>query len=351
MKKKSKWQQIISLLAVSVIGVFVLISISSTTRADNDKRPVTPITLATFPGEPFFLEHIALKNGIYSKNGLDVTTLTPQGGAQAIQFLAAGAINGWEANPVVALPAIDQGRPLVLAGMLDGWITFAVQMRDDGSLPSEEASFQEVMSALKGKTIGVSGIGAVTDIALGAALKLAGLPADSVTIVAIGTAQSAAGQLKAKRLDGYVTFANVEAGVLKAEAGTFEYFNFTRDERSPAQLRAMGSLAMLTSMDYFQNNPSALPAWIDSLKDALDWARENPDEAGLILSESSYGGKYLEECRQAVHILLDSTAGKELTMKVNRSNIESLVSLMLETGSIKNPKNYEDIVLPFAREN
>lgn len=310
----------------------------------------TKFALATFQGESYILDAIAVKNGIFAKNGLDVTALTPQSGAQAIQFIVGGAINGWSTNPTLPLPAVAQGKDLVIVGMLSNWITFAVQMRRDISLPPATAPFKERMEALRGKTLGVTGVGAVTYIALMAALELAGMPKDSVIVVGVGSAQNAAGQIGAKRLDGYVSFSNADAGVLAQEGGTAEYMNFLTNDNIPNKLKSLGTYAMVTSRDYYESHQDAIAAWVKSLGDALTWLRANPGEGAKLLSETSYGGKFEGVCTQAVKDVLASSKNESTALKVSKDGLNGVIELMAQTGQTSGkPITYDQLVPPSAR--
>lgn len=309
----------------------------------------TKFVLATFQGESYILDAIAIRNGIFAKNGLDVTTLTPQSGAQAIQFIVGGSINGWSTNPTLPLPAVSQGKDLVIVGMLSNWITFAVEMRRDISLPPATAPFKERMEALRGKTLGVSGIGAVTYIALMAALDLADMPRDSVHVVGVGSALNAAGQIKAKRLDGYVSFSNADAGVLGQEGGTLEYMNFLTNDNIPNNLRSLGTFAMVTSRDYYESHQDVIAAWVKSLGDALTWLRKNPEGGAKLLNETSYGGKYLSVCTQAVKDVLGTSKNESTSFKVSRNDLNGVIELMAKTGQTSGkPITYNQLVPPSA---
>jgi ABC-type nitrate/sulfonate/bicarbonate transport system substrate-binding protein len=311
----------------------------------------TKFALATFQGESYILDAIATKNGIFAKNGLEVMALTPQSGAQAIQFIVGGSINGWSTNPTLPLPAVAQGKDLVIVGMLSNWITFAVQMRSDLPLPPPGAPFKTRMEALRGKTLGVTGVGAVTYIALMAALQLADMPKDAVTVVGVGSAQNAVGQVKAKRLDGYVSFSNADAGVLAQEGGTVEYINFLTSPGIPNNLRALGTYAMVTSRDYYESHPDVIAAWVKSLGEALAWLRDNPGEGAKILSESSYGGKFESVCTQAVKQVLASSKNETTALKVSKEALSEVLQLMAQTGQAPGKQiTYDELVPRSARE-
>ena len=339
----------------SALWFFAIVLAALVTAAAAYSKPTaaapTKFALATFQGESYILDAIATKKGIFAKNGLDVTTLTPQSGAQAIQFIVGGSINGWSTNPTLPLPAVAQGKDLVIVGMLSNWITFAVQMRSDIAMPPATAPFKTRIEALRGKTLGVTGVGAVTYIALMAALQLADMPKDSVTVVGVGSAQNAVGQVKAKRLDGYVSFSNADAGVLAQEGGTVEYINFLTSADIPSNLRALGTYAMVTSRDYYESHQDAIAAWVRSLGEALTWLRDNPSEGAKILSESSYGGKFESVCAQAVKEVLASSKHESTSLKVSRDGLNAVIQLMAKTGQTTGKQiTYDELVPPSARE-
>ena len=102
-------------------------------------------------------------------------------------------------------------------------MAYTIMVAKTGDWPPEGSSFTDRIKALKGKRIGVSGIGAGTDHALILMLKSVGLSEKDVTRIGIGEQQAAIGQLSAGAIDAFVSFSLSGNAIIEQQTGARRY--------------------------------------------------------------------------------------------------------------------------------
>ncbi|MGB9033688.1 MAG: ABC transporter substrate-binding protein, partial [Paeniglutamicibacter sp.] len=179
--------------------------------------------VASFPGDAYFLDTVNLANMDYAKHSLEVPKLlTPQSGVQAFQLLVAGAVDGYAADTGLLMAThanSSKGKRPVLVGFRTLETTYGIVGSPDVSWPAADAGFEEKMRSLKGKKIGVTAVGAGGDLQLRLALELAGMKAGDVTVLAVGPTVQAIPNIKAKRIDAYVSVQWTSTRLIAKEAG------------------------------------------------------------------------------------------------------------------------------------
>jgi len=320
---------------------------------------LSPITIATFTGEVYGLDVIADRQGFFKQHGLDAKFLSPpSGGAAAAQFLVGGSIAGWSTNPEILLLAAAKGEDIRFAGMLNDWIPYAIQVPQNSPLAKiatdPHASFGDKLQALKGKTLGLTGIGSLVYLALQAGLQLAGVPLDAVHIVAVGPPQSGIAQLSSGRLDGYVTYSQADAGVMAIEAHTVQYVNLT-GPGAPQQVNSLSTFAMGTSAQYATQHPDDIKGWLAALIDAFNWEKANPAAAAQIISDVDYGGRYVSVIASSIQHAVATAPQQDARFRVSPRLLNDEISLLETLGILKRDDvvryhiNYQTLVLPYAQ--
>ncbi len=311
----------------------------------------TPFVIAVFQSEGYLPDFIVKEKGFGKKYGLDVSFVTPSNGPAAAQLLLAGAVQGWSTDPLIILTANSKGYDINIAGISAPSFTYAIMAAATPAWPAATAPTLEKVKALKGKRIGVSGIGAGTDNALLMLLKSAGLSGQDVTRVAIGQQQAAIGQLSAGRIDAFVSFSLAGNEVIKRETGAIEYITtFAPDV--PDSVKRIPHLAFAVSRDYATKNPDAVKGWLNAERDAIAWMRENQDEAASILNKYVFKDQNLELARKIIPKALDSFFKSTRTdLKMPKSAFDLVLVEGRTVEAFKDTKEptYQAAVLPFAQ--
>ncbi|MHB1786534.1 MAG: ABC transporter substrate-binding protein, partial [Acidimicrobiales bacterium] len=262
-------------------------------------------------------------------------------------------VQGWVTDPLIVLTAASKGQDIKMAGLEVPNLQYWLLVSKNGNWPSNSASFQEKMAALKGKTIGVSGIGAGTDHALLAGLNEAGVPLNAVTRVGIGQQTAAIGQLQAGRIDGFVSFSLAGNLLIEQQTGARLYVSFG-DQGVPASVRNIPDGALAVQGSFAQQHPKVIANWLAAEQEAINWIRNNSAEAAVELNNNVYKGAQLALAQKVIPELLSGGgpfASIPPGFKVPRTSFELGVTTLKALGIVSNTSalTYNDVVIPSAR--
>ncbi|MFL6798256.1 MAG: ABC transporter substrate-binding protein [Xanthobacteraceae bacterium] len=172
--------------ALLVLG-FLLAAISGSSAAE-----LTPFRIGiSAPVVTIFPVWMGEAGGFYEKEGLKIEVVSMEGGSRGIQVLLSGEIQAMHVGLAPVVLANKQGADLRLVTSTANTIPITIF-----GTPTIKS-----MADLKGKTIGISTFGSETDIAIGIALKQAGLDRKDVTIAQIGGSSQRFAALGAGRID------------------------------------------------------------------------------------------------------------------------------------------------------
>jgi ABC-type nitrate/sulfonate/bicarbonate transport system substrate-binding protein len=313
----------------------------------------TDFKMAVFQSEVYLAEYVAKDMGLDIKNGLRLSFVTPSSGTAAAQLMLAGAIQGWVTDPMIIYNAASSGNDIAIAGIEMPNLNYTVLVSKEGRWPATNASFQDKMNGLKGKRIGVSGIGAGTDNALLLMLKAAGIASTDVTRVAIGQQQAAIGQFMGGGIDAFVSFALAGNAVIEEEAGAKRYIS-TQDPIVPDSVRRVPHAALAVSGEYAAKNPQVIASWLSMLRESVAWIRANPNEAAVVLDKNIFNGKRLEVAKRIIPQMLETYfLNTRSDFKMPQQAYEAMVEAGKDLAIVKNakPVSYEALVLRTARLN
>jgi ABC-type nitrate/sulfonate/bicarbonate transport system substrate-binding protein len=161
--------------------------------------------------------------GIFKKHGLDLTISAFGGDAKLQQAMAADGIDiGLGGGPGMAFVA--KGAPVkAVAAMADQPLIFALVVRNDGSVKTADD--------LKGKKVGVSGVGSVTNWIITEISRQQGWGVEGIPRVGLGNDANRVAALKTNSIDAAIVNITVATKYVKSGEGkvllTFE--NLVKD--------------------------------------------------------------------------------------------------------------------------
>jgi ABC-type nitrate/sulfonate/bicarbonate transport system substrate-binding protein len=220
---------------------------------------------------PFLL--IAKNQGNFEKHGVQVEWNEFQAPPQAIEALAAGAVDMAIAPVPNFVTAFDKGVDMRMVMHLSGWSepTSTYFVRADSDINS--------VRDLKGKKIGVNNYGGNFDLYLRHILVENGLdPKNDVQILEVPIA-AVYQALDSKQIDVGVVPALF---VPRAEAtlpGKLKPLFTYRDIPGIAQRPQFNQLVLVASNNFLKNNRPAAKEFIAAILDAQNWAQSNVQEA------------------------------------------------------------------------
>lgn len=310
--------------------------------------------VAAFPGDAYFLDTINLENKDYANHGLKVDKhLNPQSGVQAFQLLVAGAIDGYAADTLLLMAThanSSKGKRPMLIGFRNVETTYGIVGSSKHTWPSADATFEEKMASLKGKRVGVTSVGAGGDLQLKLALELAGMKYGDVTALAVGPTAQAIPNLKADRIDAYVTVQWTSTRFVAQESGGTVLIDFA-EKNVPDLMRNQAVVAIGMREETIEKNPDMAKNWLATQNDANTWILENKDKAAALLNKTGLGGNGLEIANTYVeHYINDIAPNLKPMFKADKATVEHMAELALRFGSVKEGDiTFESLVPEFAR--
>ena len=159
---------------------------------------------------------LAKERRLFEKQGLEVELVYIPGGPRALMALLGGSIQFLNYSAIPTMTAALRGAEAVILGSSIN--------RPDHSL-IVKPGIRSVQD-LRGKTIGLSSLGSLTDILLTGALRLNGLSEREVKIVAVGGLAERVGALQIGRIDGAMLLGAQMRAATKL--GFTELINFSK---------------------------------------------------------------------------------------------------------------------------
>ncbi|MFF5792806.1 ABC transporter substrate-binding protein [Paeniglutamicibacter sp. NPDC012692] len=311
-------------------------------------------SVASFPGDAYFFDAVNLANKDYANHKLEVPKhVSPQSGVQSFQLMVAGAVDGYAADTGLLMAThanSSKGKRPVLVGFRAVETTYGIVGSKDVTWPSADASFEEKIRSLKGKKIGVTSVGSGGDLQLKLALETAGMKYDDVTALAVGPSAQAIPNLKAGRIDAYVTVQWTSTRFIAQETGGTIVIDFA-EASVPDKMRNQAVLAIAVREEMAQQHPEVVQNWLAAQDDARQWIKNNKAAAAELLNSSGLGGKAPDIATAYIeHYVTEVEPKLQPMFKAPRETVEHMAELALRFGSVKKGAiTYEQLVPDFAR--
>lgn len=231
--------------------------------------------------------YVAIENGIFKKNELDVELIdTVAGGPTGIQLVASGSVHAGLSSLMAIINSVNADLPIIattdLQSSMEGAPLEVFFVREDAGYTS--------VADLKGKTIAINLVKSSFHYSWIIALEQAGLKETDVTFVVLSFAE----QLLALQ-NGLVDAIGLMTpynGVARATEGIVELFN---------ALDVFGEKQFTThfvNSTYAKKHPERAKKFVSSIVEAMEWIEAHQEEAKVIMAkyvgiEAEYIDDYL----------------------------------------------------------
>ncbi len=256
---------------VMLVACCLFVSGASATAAGPEKQRVT-IAVGGKAALYYLPLSLVEQLGYFRDAGLDVEILDFPGGAKALQAMMGGSadvVSGGFDHTIVMQARGQKLTAFVLQGA-----TPAISL----VVAKDKAATWRGPQDLKGMKIGVTAPGSSTNMFVNALLARGGLVHDDVSIIGVGTGQSAVAAMQAGHLDA---LANIEPAIsMLVRGGKAVEKIETISVQGARQLygAALPSGSLYTKRDFIRDNPRTVQALTDALVRALIWLSTATDE-------------------------------------------------------------------------
>ena len=247
------------LAAALALAFGALLSVAPAAKAA-DKIRVSKSEATTFA---FAFLEVGAKEGIYAKHGIEVETLDLAGAAKAHQALLAGSAE-IELGSGTELMYVAKGSPTKGVATLAGPpLGFAIMVAKDGAIHS--------VADLKGRLIGVSTVGSLSDWLPTEISRRQGWGSDGIRRVALGSQDGLTAALISHNVDGII--GGTQTGYRLEQAGSGRILT-TFGPLIPDFIAHM----IVASDTFIAANPDALRRFLAGWFETVHFAKTHKDE-------------------------------------------------------------------------
>lgn len=260
----------------------------------------------------FTAGYVAQEQGFFKKRGIDMEFIQTMSSGNNPPALVSNSVQVAGPTMPTLLQANDSGLDLVVIS------NGAVYPLEADILVARNGSGIEKPADLKGKTVGVPGLGALLHFMLVRNLKQNGVDPASVKMIEIGFPQ-AADALKSGQIDAYPMQAPFTARVLQSGAG-YEVQNWLKSTPD-------GTITVVyaTTRKWAEDNKETVKALQDALKEAIEFSKNNRPEMYAAIA------KYTK----LPPAVVSSLAPPNLEVDTTPQQVKFWVDLAKEQGAIK----------------
>jgi NitT/TauT family transport system substrate-binding protein len=291
----------------------------------SDGAKTTAVTVQDVAGIPAEFLTAGVKQGFFSRRGLDVTVKTASGGAAIIPAVVSGDAQLGGSNVVSVLIAVTKGLPIQMVAA--GTFGPASEKEDWSAILVKGDSPIRSAKDLEGKTMAVNTLENVATETATAALENLGADPSKVKFTEVDFPDMLAA-VDADRVDAafeiepFVT-AGLGQGLRRVVSPYF---------RTKPDLQ-IGSYVV--TKEYAQEHPEVVKAFRDGVDDTAAWVRENPEEFREVLAAGGVKG--------AQEMKLPTWKGA-----IDPDSLETHGTLMRQQGLIDEAPPLDEVVAPGA---
>jgi NitT/TauT family transport system substrate-binding protein len=248
----------------------------SAASGGGSKAPIA-LTLGLVQGQDFvhaLPAQIAAEQGFFTKEGLTVTIIGFTSGSDLTKAMAGGSVDVGEATGLDAVSASAHGVPLLSFYGVEGPSPMTLIVPAKSSISS--------FGDLKGKKVGISAFGSMTDYVLRAALKKQKIAITDVKEIPLGAPSTTIAALQRGDIDALVLPVNF--GYTLEAAGTGKI--------AESASKVLGNndqfAQLMAAPSYVSGNKTALTRLAAAYTDALTYMKANKSDA-IALAVSKLG--------------------------------------------------------------
>ncbi len=271
----------------------------------------------------FALGYVAEQQGFFQKRGVDVEFVQTAISGNIPGAIVSGSVDvGGPTMPSV-LQANDAGLDLVV------FAGGAVYPLTGDVLVARVGSGIEKTSDLKGKTVGVPGLGALLHIMLRRDLKANGVDPDSVKYIEVGFPQ-AGDALKSGQIDAYPAQAPFTARIIQSGAGK-EVANWLKSTPDGTP-----TVVWATTRQWANAHKEQIAAMRAAMDEAQDFVKTHKDETDQAIAK--YTGLPIQ--------VVSSIAVPPLAVELSPKQIQFWIDICKEQQLIKGNPTPQSIWVP-----
>ncbi|TQC42041.1 ABC transporter substrate-binding protein [Rhodococcus sp. WS4] len=242
------------------------------------------VTYIGFAGSTVnLMEEVALREGIFEKNGLTVKMATGASGSELASGLLSGSAQFGVLTPSATAPLTKQGEcfNFLTSGTR---ASYNIVAGPDVKLSHTDEGWPGNIEDLRGKKVGINARGSAMEYMVNAVLDAGGLEPSDVTYVAVGGTATAISALREGQIDMMLEQPPTQQLMQPSEFKIAVEMFANKDN----PLDGLPASYSGTTCDYAKAHPQQITSFCTALKDAYDFANNPANREAMItvLSDS-----------------------------------------------------------------
>lgn len=263
-------------------ALIAAMTIMSLTACGSNSTDASKVRVGIYPNLVNNFDYaIADAKGFFTKNGLEVESTVINTGPDMVSALLSGSIDVGDQSTPTVLPVITkQKQPVsMMYGGLGLDFLMVTGPNIDAGTPNADLS---AVKALKGKTIGVTAAGALTDWFARQLFREAGMDPDrDVTIITTGGTGSLVPALKAGKVDAAVVW-NTDKYRIGSEGTDYSVVASVIDGTAGPNFGSSLQEFYGATPKWLDSHATQATQYCQSIKDGWDWAVQPENEAEVV---------------------------------------------------------------------
>jgi NitT/TauT family transport system substrate-binding protein len=292
------------------------------------------------------LTFIAQDAGIYRKYCLNATLVPVNAGPAGLAQLQAGGLQFSDTSPDNILVARGKGLPVKIVVGESSVLAISLVARKGLSLPHEKDGYPAVMHDLVGKKIGVYGIGSGTEYIVRALLRGAGMDPQAVTYVGVGPTPTGLAAIENGAVDAVVLLDPGQDMAVRLGYGRI-IVDLRKAGVGPSDLVGLTGMYLVkaASDDYIATHGDVVRRFVAANEATERWVHDpaNFPTVLKLMKARVPLGKIVPGVDQLFEKLVKDYIGYASTT-VSRSNLAAWNRFEIESGNIKQPIPFDDVV-------
>jgi NitT/TauT family transport system substrate-binding protein len=265
---------------------------------------------------------VAREARLFEKHGLDVNLVYISGGPRSIQALIGGSLQFVNHSGMPALEAYQRGADTAL-------IASPMDQSEHSLVVQKNITSVE---QLRGKVLGMSVAGSLTDVLLREGLRLNGISDKEVTILPVGDLGARLSGLQSGRINGAII-----AGIQTLTAAKMGFRQMIDYSKLPIQISGSGILARRS---YVSKNSDVTLRFLKGWIEGIYQLKSRPDFSLTVLKK--YASTQDSEVLNAIYNRYKDTLSSKPTPTVGV--VKSMQYLLSRAGSdaVANPEGFAE---------
>jgi NitT/TauT family transport system substrate-binding protein len=261
---------------------------------------------------------VARQLGLFKKHGVDITgVLTSEGGGTTMRNLLAGDLPYGEVGPPAVLAAVREGIDVVIVD------ANSVQLADNLWVTLPNSPIRSIKD-LQGKKVSVTSAKSVSKALLEISLEAAGVPLDSVQIVAAGAIPAGLAALEA---------GGVSAAFINEPLWSARHDRYRPVFRPVEYIKHFTQNVGVTTAHYAKANPQVIRGILAARREAVDYIYANPAEAAKLIVKEFGEGMSLDVITRAIQHAVELKFWSR--GEIDIVGLEEVAKVMIRQGDLK----------------